>query len=148
MWTNTGSCYGMPHFISFISLDVLVFKIRILTWRWPYRPKRLLSINKYITPYLVVLDGTNYTLSYCYQHNGMDSNEYNINLYRMPVGPQGQSGRVWNISVLPWLDHRTVPITTTLSRSINFNFGSCNLFIKVATLSYIIVVGFLRFGSM
>jgi hypothetical protein len=31
--------------------------------------------NKYITSYLVVLDGITYTLLYCYQHNGMDSNE-------------------------------------------------------------------------
>jgi hypothetical protein len=59
------------------SLDKLVFKIHILTWRWPYKPKQLLSINKYITSYLVVLDGTNHSLPYCYQHNGMDSNEYN-----------------------------------------------------------------------
>jgi hypothetical protein len=27
-----------------------------------------------------VLDGTNHYLPYCYQHNGMDSNEYNIKL--------------------------------------------------------------------
>jgi hypothetical protein len=34
---------------------------------------------KYITLYLVVLDGITYTLLYFYQQNGMDSNEYNIN---------------------------------------------------------------------
>jgi hypothetical protein len=27
---------------------------------------------------LVVLDGITYILLYCHQHNGMDSNEYNI----------------------------------------------------------------------
>jgi hypothetical protein len=42
-----------------------------------YRPKQLWS-NKYITSYSVVLDGITYTLLYCYQHNGMDSNEYNV----------------------------------------------------------------------
>jgi hypothetical protein len=44
-----------------------------------YRPKQL-SSNTYITSYLVVLDGITYTLLYCYQHNGMDSNEYIIHL--------------------------------------------------------------------
>jgi hypothetical protein len=29
------------------------------------------------TNHLVVLDGTNRSLPYCYQHNGMDCNEYN-----------------------------------------------------------------------
>jgi hypothetical protein len=29
---------------------------------------------------LVVLDGTNHSLPYFYQHNGMDSNDYNIRL--------------------------------------------------------------------
>jgi hypothetical protein len=36
------------------------------------------NTTKFITSYLVVLDGITYTLLYCYQHNGMDSNEYNI----------------------------------------------------------------------
>jgi hypothetical protein len=37
--------------------------------------------NKYITSYLVVLDSITHTLLCCHQHNGMDSNEYNIKLY-------------------------------------------------------------------
>jgi hypothetical protein len=38
----------------------------------------LANTTKYDVIYLVVLDGTNHSLPYCYQHNGMDSNEYNI----------------------------------------------------------------------
>jgi hypothetical protein len=33
------------------------------------------------------MDGTNHSLPYCYQHNGMDSNEYNINCARYIMGP-------------------------------------------------------------
>jgi hypothetical protein len=55
-------------------------------------------------------------------------------------------GPVWmgvDISLLTGLDHWTVwtvAIPTTLSRPTDFSLGSCNLFIKVATLSYIMVI--------
>jgi hypothetical protein len=39
-----------------------------------------------ITSYLVVLDGITHTLLYCYQHNEMDSNEYNTIDVRLPDG--------------------------------------------------------------
>ena len=52
-------------------------------------------------------------------------------------------GPVWtgvDISLLPGLDHWTVAIPTKLSRPTDFGLGSCNLSIKVATLSYIMVM--------
>jgi hypothetical protein len=36
---------------------------------------------KYITSYLVVLDGITHNLLHCYHHNVMDSNEYNMQIF-------------------------------------------------------------------